>query len=64
MDEFVSDYIGADQAVPGSNWRHLGGAPQPMDLAAQLNKLETRAVRRIMRDNGLQPLNGSIGSFV
>jgi predicted TIM-barrel fold metal-dependent hydrolase len=52
----VVDLIGADRVLLGSDWPHLEGTPQPIDYLAQLDKLDTASVRRIMRDNGLELL--------
>jgi predicted TIM-barrel fold metal-dependent hydrolase len=51
------DAIGAERVLLGSDWPHLEGVPEPIDYAAQLEKLDAVSVRRIMRDNALELLS-------
>jgi predicted TIM-barrel fold metal-dependent hydrolase len=56
----LTDVIGTDRVLFGSDWPHLEGTPQPIDYMAHLEKLAHDDVRRIMRDNALEliPLPG------
>jgi predicted TIM-barrel fold metal-dependent hydrolase len=51
------DAFGAERVLLGSDWPHLEGIPEPIDYAAQLEKLDAASVRRIMRDNALELLS-------
>lgn len=50
------DSIGAGRVLLGSDWPHLEGTPLPIDYVDQINKLDAESIKRIMRDNGLEPL--------
>ena len=49
----LTDLIGADRVLFGSDWPHAEGTPQPADYAKYLEELDPEHARRILRDNAL-----------
>jgi predicted TIM-barrel fold metal-dependent hydrolase len=54
----LTEQIGADRVLFGSDWPHSEGTEQPADYARYLGKLSPEDTKRIMRDNALEVLNG------
>lgn len=55
----LTESIGVDRVLFGSDWPHSEGTEQPADYARYLNKLSAGDTKRIMRDNALEVLNGT-----
>ena len=53
----LTELIGVDRVLFGSDWPHPEGNIMPADYASCLNKLDSADVRRIMRDNALSLLS-------
>jgi predicted TIM-barrel fold metal-dependent hydrolase len=53
----LTELIGADRVLFGSDWPHPEGNIQPADYVTCLNKLDQDDVRKIMRDNALSLLS-------
>jgi predicted TIM-barrel fold metal-dependent hydrolase len=49
----LTELIGADRVLFGSDWPHAEGTPQPADYAKYLEDLDPADTRRILRDNAL-----------
>lgn len=49
----LTQQIGVDRVLFGSDFPHMEGTEQPADYARYLDKLDPEDVRRIMRDNAL-----------
>jgi predicted TIM-barrel fold metal-dependent hydrolase len=51
----VTDALGIDHVLMGSDWPHAEGLPQPADYRLDLARqgFDDEETRRIMRDNGL-----------
>ncbi len=49
----LTDLVGADHVLFGSDWPHAEGTPQPADYAKYLDDLDPALARQIMRDNAL-----------
>ena len=49
----LTELIGTDRVLFGSDWPHAEGTVQPADFGASLVKLDPADVRKIMRDNAL-----------
>jgi predicted TIM-barrel fold metal-dependent hydrolase len=49
----LSDQIGADHVLFGSDWPHAEGTPQPADYAKYLEDLDPEHAKQILRDNAL-----------
>jgi predicted TIM-barrel fold metal-dependent hydrolase len=49
----LTELIGVDHVLFGSDWPHPEGNIQPADYAACLEKLDDAGIRKIMRDNAL-----------
>jgi predicted TIM-barrel fold metal-dependent hydrolase len=49
----LSDQIGAEHVLFGSDWPHAEGTPQPADYAKYLEDLDPGHARQILRDNAL-----------
>jgi predicted TIM-barrel fold metal-dependent hydrolase len=49
----LTDLIGADRVIFGSDWPHAEGTQQPADYARYLEKLDPEDARKILRDNAL-----------
>ncbi len=52
----LTDLIGVDRVLFGSDWPHAEGTEAPLDYASALDGLEPAATRRIMCENGLELL--------
>jgi len=57
----LADLIGVERILFGSDWPHGEGVAQPMDFEKELSAFGPAEVRRIMRENCLELLGGSIG---
>jgi predicted TIM-barrel fold metal-dependent hydrolase len=53
----LSELIGVDRVLFGSDWPHPEGNIEPADYVSCLNKLDSADVRKIMRDNALSLLS-------
>ena len=53
----LTELIGPDHVLFGSDWPHPEGNIQPADYVSCLNKLDPADVRRVMRDNALSLLS-------
>jgi predicted TIM-barrel fold metal-dependent hydrolase len=49
----LTQLVGADRVLFGSDWPHAEGTEQPADYATYLDKVDPDDVRKIMRDNAL-----------
>jgi predicted TIM-barrel fold metal-dependent hydrolase len=49
----LSEMIGVDHVLFGSDWPHAEGTPQPADYAKYLEDLDADHARQILRDNAL-----------
>jgi hypothetical protein len=47
----VTELMGADRVIFGSDWPHIEGMPKPLDYVAELKELDDAARLRILRDN-------------
>ncbi len=54
----LTEAIGVDRVLFGSDWPHSEGTEQPADYARYLHKLGPEDTKKIMRDNALTVLNG------
>jgi predicted TIM-barrel fold metal-dependent hydrolase len=54
----LTELIGVDRVLFGSDWPHSEGTEHPADYARYLHKLGPEDTRKIMRDNALAVLNG------
>jgi predicted TIM-barrel fold metal-dependent hydrolase len=57
----LADLIGVERILFGSDWPHGEGLAQPMDFTKELSAFDEAEVRRIMRENCLELLGGSVG---
>jgi predicted TIM-barrel fold metal-dependent hydrolase len=57
----LADLIGVERILFGSDWPHGEGVAQPLDFAKELSPFNEAEQRRIMRENALELLGGSIG---
>ncbi len=49
----VTEHMGAEHVIFGSDWPHIEGLPEPLDYLADLETFDETSRRRIMRDNAL-----------
>ena len=49
----LTELVGADRVLFGSDWPHAEGTEHPRDYERYLERLESRDIERIMRDNAL-----------
>ena len=47
----VTEIMGADHVIFGSDWPHIEGMPQPLDYAVELKEFEEADKRKILLDN-------------
>jgi predicted TIM-barrel fold metal-dependent hydrolase len=47
----VVEYMGADRVIFGSDWPHIEGMPQPLDYVKELDELDEKSRRLVLRDN-------------
>jgi predicted TIM-barrel fold metal-dependent hydrolase len=47
----VTDLMGADRVIFGSDWPHIEGMPQPLDYAVEIKELDAASQRKILKDN-------------
>jgi predicted TIM-barrel fold metal-dependent hydrolase len=57
----LADLIGVERILFGSDWPHGEGVAQPLDFAKELSPFSEADQRRIMRDNVVELLGGSLG---
>jgi predicted TIM-barrel fold metal-dependent hydrolase len=57
----LADLIGVERILFGSDWPHGEGVAQPLDFAKELSPFNEAEQHRIMRENALELLGGSIG---
>lgn len=50
----LTEHIGVEQVLFGSDWPHAEGTPQPVDYVKGLDAFDAASVKRIMRDNALE----------
>ncbi len=50
----VTEQMGADRVVFGSDWPHIEAIPTPLDYLVELKPLDAAAQRRILWDNALE----------
>ena len=53
----LTELIGTDRVLFGSDWPHPEGNIMPGDYVSCLNKLDPADVKKIMRDNALSLLS-------
>ena len=51
---FVTELMGADRVIFGSDWPHIEGMPKPRDYVTEIKELDDASQRRILRDNALE----------
>jgi predicted TIM-barrel fold metal-dependent hydrolase len=49
----VTELMGSDRVIFGSDWPHIEGMPEPLDYAAELEAFDPETERRILRENAL-----------
>jgi predicted TIM-barrel fold metal-dependent hydrolase len=54
----LAELLGVDKVLFGSDWPHGEGLAQPLDFVKELHAFDEADVRRIMRDNALDLLDG------
>ena len=47
----VTELMGADRVIFGSDWPHIEGMPQPLDYAVEIKELDAQSQRKILKDN-------------
>jgi len=47
----ITELMGAERVIFGSDWPHIEGMPQPLDYVAELSKFDPATRRRILREN-------------
>jgi predicted TIM-barrel fold metal-dependent hydrolase len=47
----VTELMGADRVIFGSDWPHIEGMPKPLDYVTELKELDDDSQRKILRDN-------------
>ena len=47
----ITELMGAERVIFGSDWPHIEGMPQPLDYVDELAKFDAPAKQRILRDN-------------
>jgi predicted TIM-barrel fold metal-dependent hydrolase len=55
----LTELIGADRVLFGSDWPHAEGTEQPADYVDYLTKLSPEDTRKILRDNALDVVRPS-----
>ena len=50
----VTELMGADRVIFGSDWPHIEGMPKPRDYVTEIKELDDASQRRILRDNALE----------
>lgn len=55
----LTDMLGADHVLFGSDWPHAEGTEQPADYARYIEKLDAEDRRKVLRDNALALLRPS-----
>jgi len=50
----VTELMGADRVIFGSDWPHIEGMPKPLDYVTEIKELDDASQRRILRDNALE----------
>jgi len=47
----ITELMGPERVIFGSDWPHIEGMPQPLDYVAELAKFDPATKRRILREN-------------
>jgi predicted TIM-barrel fold metal-dependent hydrolase len=47
----VTELMGADRVIFGSDWPHIEGMPQPLDYVVEIKELDAASQRKILKDN-------------
>ncbi len=47
----VTELMGADRVIFGSDWPHIEGMPKPLDYVPEIKELDAASQLRILRDN-------------
>jgi predicted TIM-barrel fold metal-dependent hydrolase len=55
----LTELIGVDRVLFGSDWPHAEGTEQPADYVDYLGKLRPEDAKRILRENALEVIGGS-----
>ena len=50
----VTELMGADRVIFGSDWPHIEGMPKPLDYVTEIKELDDASQRRILHDNALE----------
>jgi predicted TIM-barrel fold metal-dependent hydrolase len=56
----LSELLGADRILFGSDWPHGEGTAQPLDFTKELGGFDEESTRKIMRDNCLELLGAEL----
>ena len=49
----ITELMGADHVIFGSDWPHIEGLPRPLDYLVELKEFDAADVRKIMHDNAV-----------
>jgi predicted TIM-barrel fold metal-dependent hydrolase len=49
----VTELMGADRVIFGSDWPHIEGMPKPLDYVPEIKELDAEAQRLVLRENAL-----------
>ena len=49
----VTELMGADRVIFGSDWPHIEGMPKPLDYVTEIKELDDASQRLILRENAL-----------
>jgi predicted TIM-barrel fold metal-dependent hydrolase len=47
----ITEMMGADRVIFGSDWPHIEGMPRPLDYVPEIKELDSGDQRKILRDN-------------
>ena len=47
----VTDLMGADRVIFGSDWPHIEGMPRPLDYVPEVKELSDEDQRKVLREN-------------
>jgi len=50
----VTDLMGANRVIFGSDWPHIEGMPKPLDYVTEIKELDDESQRLILRENALE----------
>jgi predicted TIM-barrel fold metal-dependent hydrolase len=50
----ITELMGAERVIFGSDWPHIEGMPRPLDYVTELKELDDEPRRRVLRENALE----------